>query len=91
MSKQAPAQIKTTPSFRRQFQKKTPATQGAVARTLKLLGEDWRHPGLRTHRLQGRKDLFEARIDRGNRLTFYWEGSTMWLQNTCKHSILDRD
>ena len=33
-------------------------------------------------------DLFEARATRGDRVTFYWDGDTIVVENHCKHSIL---
>ena len=44
-----------------------------------------RLPGLRTHAVQGKKGVFEARIDRSLRLTFLWDGPVIVLRNNCKH------
>ena len=33
-------------------------------------------------------DFFEARATRGDRVTFYWDGDTIVVENHCKHSIL---
>lgn len=55
------------------------------------LAENPRHPGLRTKRLQvsmGGTAVFSARVDRANRLTFHWDGSTIVLRNHCNHDIL---
>ncbi len=88
MSKNAPERVSTTPNFRRQFQRKSPELQAHVVRTVQRLEDNWQHPGLRTRRVQGRKGVYEARIDRRYRITFYWEGGTMWLENNCKHDIV---
>lgn len=62
--------------------------QEAVANAVAQLRTDHRHPGLRTHRVWGKKGVFEARLDAGNRLTFHWDGDTIVLRNHCSHDIL---
>lgn len=72
-------------AFKKRLANKTPAMQSAILEAVKRLREDPRHPGLHTHRIKGRPGVFGARLDKGNRLTFRWEGSTIVLLNHCNH------
>ena len=58
--------------------------QGAIARCVRLLRENPRHPGLRVSKLGG-TNVFEVRIDRSRRLTFEWDEETLVLLNPCDH------
>jgi hypothetical protein len=62
--------------------------RAAVARCIALLADDPRHPGLHTHRIQGRPGVWEAYVDRANRVTFHWDGPTIVLRKNCTHDIL---
>lgn len=64
--------------------------QLSIARCLALLAENPRHPGLRTHRVQGSPGVWEAYVDGANRVTFHYEGSKIVLRNNCNHEILRR-
>jgi mRNA interferase RelE/StbE len=65
--------------------------QGAILRCIRQLRTDPRHPSLRTKKMKGTtEDVYEVRIDQGNRLTFHWEGGTIVLRNHCNHDILRR-
>lgn len=74
-----------TPSFKKRLTKKTPDSAGAVLRCIKRLDENPRHPGLHTHRVQGTTDVWEAYIDRSNRLTYRYEDGKIILLNHCNH------
>ncbi len=64
--------------------------QGAVCETIGLLGENPRHPGLRVHKVRGiSEDVWEAYVDRKNRLTFHYEDGVIVLRNHCSHEIID--
>jgi hypothetical protein len=64
--------------------------QFAIARCLELLADNPRHPGLRTHRVQGAPGVWEAYVDRANRVTFHYDGPAIVLRNNCNHDILRR-
>jgi hypothetical protein len=54
------------------------------------LREDWRQPGLKAKKLEGRRaangaDVFEARVTKGDRVTFYWDGPRIVIENHCTH------
>lgn len=83
-----PTPVELTTHFRRAYKKKPQEMQEVIRAAVTQLRMDWRHPGLRTHRVQGSPGVFDARLDRGNRLTFHWEGDTIVLRNHCNHEIL---
>jgi hypothetical protein len=82
--------------FKKSLQKKPPAMQGAILSCIKQLGENPRHPGLNAHRVQGTDGVWEAYVDRGNRLTFHYEEGKdgeriIALRNHCNHDMLRRN
>lgn len=78
------------PNFRRVLRKKEPKLQAAILECVTRLGGNPRHPALQTHRVQGTPGVFEAYVDKGNRVTFEWRGSTVVLRNNCNHDIVNR-
>jgi hypothetical protein len=55
------------------------------------LGENTRHPGLQTHPVRGTPGVFEAYVDRANRLTFHYDDEgRIVLREHCSHDILRR-
>ena len=82
--------VETMPRFRRAYKKKPAAMRSAIDEAVAQLRRDPRHPGLRTHRVQGTAGVWEARLSNSNRLTFHWREDTIVLRNHCNHDILDR-
>lgn len=85
------ARVELTPAFRRVLKKKPKELQVAIAECIKRLVDDPTHPSLQVHRVQGTKGVWEAYIDKGNRLTFerVGDGAIRLLMN-CNHDILRR-
>jgi mRNA-degrading endonuclease RelE of RelBE toxin-antitoxin system len=83
-----PVRIETR--FKKRLKKKPPEMRKAVEDAVTQLRMDPRHQGLHTHRVWGKKDVWEARIDAGNRLTFRWDGPRIVLLNHCNHDILKK-
>ena len=77
-------------SFKRTALKKPAELQAAIARCVELLVDNPRHPGLRTHRMQGAAGVWEAYVDRSSRVAFHYEGETIVLRKHCNHDILRR-
>ena len=77
-------------SFKRTAKKKPAQLRAAIARCVELLADDPRHPGLRTHRVQGTPGVWEAYIDQANRVTFHYDGDKIVLRKNCNHDILRR-
>ena len=71
--------VEVPDSFKRELDKKEPR-----------LAENTRHPGLRTHPMQGHKGVFEAYVDRKNRVTFHYAEGRIVLRRHCNHDILKR-
>lgn len=81
--------IAADPAFKRRLRRKPQPLREAIEECIARLAEDPHHPGLRTKRLQSvRESVFSARIDRANRLTFHWDGSTIVLRNHCNHDAV---
>ena len=81
--------------LRKKLAKKDPKAQGAILGCFRQLREDWRSPGLMAKKMGGRRapnggPVFEARVTEGDRVTFYWDGPRIVIENHCKHDILKR-
>lgn len=78
--------------FKKQLQKKPPALQDAITECVERLGKNSRHPSLQTHELQSRKGVYEAYVDKANRITFHYEKREgqryIVLRKHCNHDIL---
>ena len=82
--------ITTESKFKKRLEKKTTAQQGAILECILRLGEDPRHPSLRTSRIKG-KSSWEARIDNTNRLEWeYGQPDEIILINHCSHNDIYR-
>lgn len=78
------------PRFKRELQKKPPALQRAILQCVASLVSDPRHPGLQVHQVQGTAGVWEAYVDRKNRITFHFEGGVIVLRRHCNHDIITR-
>lgn len=77
-----------TAEFEKRLRKKEPRQREAVKKCVKRLLTDRDHPGLNIHKMRGRGDIWEAYVDKGNRVTFQWEGDTFIFRVNCNHDIL---
>jgi mRNA-degrading endonuclease RelE of RelBE toxin-antitoxin system len=77
--------IRRSRRFNKAFLKLPPHVQDKVLKALELLDADFRHPGLRTKRIKGSDDIFEARVDRHYRLTYERQGDVLILRNVGAH------
>jgi mRNA interferase RelE/StbE len=83
--------VRLTNAFKRVLKKKPPRLQAAILACVEQLGEDITHPGLRVHKMQGVGEIWEAYVDRANRVTFEWEGDTLVIRMNCNHQMLARN
>jgi hypothetical protein len=83
--------LEIPPRFKRVMAKKPARLQAAIIECLARLGDNPRHPSLKTHPVRGTPGVFEAYVDMKNRVTFEWQGSIIKLRNNCNHDILDRN
>ena len=84
--------IEATDRFKKAARKKPRQMQEAIAQRIQMLASNPRHPQLRTHKMQGRQNVWEAYVDNdGNRITFQWDGDVILLRNNCNHDMLYRN
>jgi hypothetical protein len=80
--------------LKKKLAKKSPQAQGSIVACIRQLRLDWRYPSIKAKKLEGRKvdgqQVWEARATRGDRVTFYWEGPRIVVENHCKHDTLKR-
>jgi hypothetical protein len=76
--------------LKKSLAKKTPQMQDAILSCIRQLRVDWSHPGLRASSMKGRPGVFEAKVDRRNRVTFFWDGPVIVVENHCKHDIVSK-
>lgn len=77
--------VRFTERFVRQYERLPKATQVKVDKALRLLDADFRHPGLRSHPLQGIEGIFEAYVDDRYRMTFQRHGDLFLMRNVDNH------
>lgn len=84
--------LEIPPRFKKQLKKKPPQLQAAITKCVARLGENSRHQSLQTHELQSCKGVFEAYVDKANRITFHYEVREgqrhIVLRKHCNHDIL---
>ena len=77
--------------FRRVARGKPQHLRAAIERCIGLLVDNPRHPGLNVHRVQGTSNVWEAYVDKANRLTFHYDDEgRIVLRNNCNHDIVRR-
>lgn len=85
-----PKGVRIDEKFKKRLEKKEPPMRAAILECVKRLVDDPRHPGLRTESVQGVPGVFSSRVDRGNRLTWHWDGQVIVLRNHCNHDMVYR-
>lgn len=59
--------------------------QGKAQKAIRLLAENPRHPSLHLKKMQGTTGIWEARVDRGCRMTLEISNDVYTLRNIGKH------
>ncbi len=77
--------IQFTERFVRQYERLPKTIQRKVDKALRLLDADFRHPGLRSHPVEGIGDIFEAYVDAKYRMTFERYGDVFVMRNVDNH------
>ena len=77
--------IELTERFVRQYRRLPKIIQRKVDKALRLLDKDFRHPGLRSHPIEGAPGIFEAYIDSKYRMTFQRRRDTFIMRNVDNH------
>lgn len=83
-----PLRLEILPRFKRARRRKTLAMKESIDDCVALLSENPRHPGLHTHRVQGRRGVWEAYVNQANRVTFQYGENSIILRNNCNHDML---
>lgn len=77
--------LRLTRKFAERYAQLPAPIQRKVDKTMALLDTDYRHPGLRSHSIQGLSGIFEAYVDHKYRLTFERQGELLILRNVDNH------
>lgn len=77
--------IQFTERFANQYERLPKVIQRKVDKALRLLDADFRHPGLRSHPLEGVEGIFEAYVDAKYRMTFERHGDVLLMRNVDNH------
>lgn len=74
-----------TAQFEQAYEKLTRAEKRNVRKALTLLGNNPRYPGLHVKKMEGGKNVWEARSSRRLRMTFEMAGDTIVMRNVGEH------
>lgn len=76
--------------LKKALRKKPLEVQAKLLQCFTWMRENPNHPGLHIHavRSRGKDNILEARIDKKNRVTFYWDKGAIVIENHCSHDIL---
>lgn len=83
--------VKRLNSFIEDYEELPSEIKRKTEKALSLLLQNPRYPSLQVKRIQGTKNLWEARIDLKRRITFQWEGSEIILRRIGWHDIIDKE
>ena len=77
--------LRFTERFVKQYERLPRSIQRKVDKALRLLDADFRHPGLRSHPMEGMGEIFEAYVDAKYRMTFERHGDVFVMRNVDNH------
>ena len=75
------------PSFLRDYRGLSEEVRRRAEKQIRLLLQNPRHPSLRARKIEGYKDIYEARITEGYRMTYKMVGETFRLRRIGTHEI----
>ena len=78
-------EVVLTEQFEQAYGRLTNAERGSVRKALTLLGDNPKHPGLRVKKMEGRKNIWEARSSKRLRMTFEMAGEIIFIRNVGEH------
>jgi len=79
-------QIERTRHFRRSYRGLSEQHKRRTKRTIALLTQDWRHPGLHVKRVQSTDGIWEAQVSLSLSITCQLVGDTIILPNVRPHN-----
>jgi mRNA-degrading endonuclease RelE of RelBE toxin-antitoxin system len=74
-----------TDRFLKAYDDLPPEARKKVKQALGLLDADPRHPSLQVHPIKGCRNIFVARVDQMNRISFVVDGDNNILRNVDNH------
>ncbi len=77
--------ITRTERFKKAWRRLSEGDKALARKALKNLERDLGYPGLKTKKMEGTKDIWEARVSRSSRMTFNVEGGEIILRNIGRH------
>lgn len=77
-----------TEQFEQAYSKLTQQEKHSVTKAITFLGENPRHPGLHVKKMEGSKNIWEARVSRKLRMTFEMSGETITMRNVGEHDAV---
>ena len=78
-------EVVLTEQFEQAYGKLTGVEKQSVRKALALLADNPRHPSLRVKKMEGRKNIWEARSSKRSRVTFEMGGATIIMRNVGEH------
>ena len=77
-----------TEQFEQAYSRLTGQEKQSVLKAIAFLGENPRHPGLHVKKMEGRGNVWEARVSRRLRMTFEMSGETIIMRNVGEHDVV---
>jgi addiction module RelE/StbE family toxin len=77
-----------TKPFKRDYQNLPEDIQKQIDKQIERLLKNPKHPSLRSKKMEGRQEIWEARITEGYRMTFQINRDTYLLRRVGTHNIL---
>ncbi|MBM4462670.1 MAG: hypothetical protein FJ012_04940 [Chloroflexi bacterium] len=74
-----------TEQFEQAYEKLTSAETRSVRKALALLGDNPRYPSLRVKKMEGTKNIWEARLSKRLRMTSEMVRQTVFMRNVGEH------
>lgn len=78
-------EILFTEQFEQAYEKLTNAEKRSVHKALTILGDNPKHPSLRVKKMEGRKNIWEARPSKRLQMTFEMSGEAILMRNVGEH------
>jgi len=83
--------IRWTPLFARDFQNLPGEVQARAERAIRLLTENPQYPSLRSKKMRGVENIWEASVTLSYRITYEVSGETLVLRRIGTHDILRKE
>ncbi len=83
--------IRRLESFLKDYQDLSNEEKAKVEKALRLFIENPRHPSLQVKRIQGTSNIWEARVDLKQWITFLWNSNLLILRRIGNHDIVNKE